>query len=184
MSRDGELSLQLAWTFMTVALFSMGGANSLVPEFHRQVVDARGWVSDGQFAQLVAIAQIAPGPNMLVVSLIGWKVAGFQGLMAATLGLVAPTAALALAAGRRLEAWRQTSWLAKERQAKATVVVGLMAAAGYVVAEAANSHWHGYLVTAAATAMMYFTSWSPLRVVGFGALAGLAFWYAGWPLQI
>ncbi|MBM3609194.1 MAG: chromate transporter, partial [Alphaproteobacteria bacterium] len=151
--------------------------------FHRQVVGAHGWMGDAQFAQLVAIAQIAPGPNMLVVSLIGWKVAGLQGLIAATLGLVAPTAALAFAAGRRLERWRHAPWLANARAATAPVVVGLMGAAGYVIAEAANPDWRGYIITAIAAALMYFTSWSPLRIVALGAACGIALWAMGVPFS-
>jgi chromate transporter len=69
--------VQLALTFLGVAFFSIGGASALIPEFHRQIVGIRGWMTDADFAHMVALAQVAPGPNMLIVSLIGWRVAGF-----------------------------------------------------------------------------------------------------------
>lgn len=177
--KDLDITIQLAWTFMTVALFSMGGANSLIPEFHRQIVDFQGWMSGSEFAQLVAIAQIAPGPNMLVVSLIGWKVAGPAGLAAATAGLVAPTATLAFITGRRLARWGDAPALVLAKRATAPIVVGLMAAAGVVIARAANHNYFDVAITAAAAVFIFFTGRSPLWVVAGGAAAGLSFWQTG-----
>ena len=74
---------QLFTAFLTTALFAIGGASSLIPEFHRQIVDVYRLMNDAQFASAVALAQLAPGPNMLISSLVGWRVAGFAGAMVA-----------------------------------------------------------------------------------------------------
>lgn len=163
----------LVWIFGTVALLSMGGANALVPEFHRQVVGVHGWMTSQQFAHLLALAQVAPGPNMLVVSMIGWKVAGLAGLMTATLSLVAPTGALAFAAGRWLRRLAGAWWLDPIKAGLAPIVVGLMVASGTVIARAANHDWQSYILTAGTAAFIYFTRRNPLWAIGTGALAGV-----------
>lgn len=89
----------LATTFAALSLVSIGGPTATLPEIHRQVVSVLGWMDDQTFAHLFAISQIAPGPNILVVSLIGWQVAGFAGLMVATLASLAPSSLLAFGAG-------------------------------------------------------------------------------------
>ena len=170
---DDRPLLDLAWIFGTVALLSMGGANSLVPEFHRQVVGVHGWMTGQEFAHLLALAQVAPGPNMLVVSLIGWKVAGFPGLMTSTLSLVAPTGTLAYVAGRWLRRLANAWWLGPVKAGLAPVVVGLMVAAGTVIARAANPEWQNYILTAATAGFIYFTRRNPLWAIGAGALAGV-----------
>jgi len=67
----------LALTFGVLSLIAFGGMPSVMPEMQRLVVDVKGWTTHAQFIQLFAIAQAAPGPNVLIVSLIGWKAAGF-----------------------------------------------------------------------------------------------------------
>ena len=176
--------LELVYIFSTVALLSMGGANALVPEFHRQVVATRGWMTGQEFAHLLALAQIAPGPNMLVVSLIGFKVGGFAGLLASTGDLVVPTGTLALFAGRGLTKLQKAWWLDPVKAGLAPVVVGLMVASGTIIARAANHDLAGYVLTACTAAFIYFTRRNPLWAIAAGALAGvigarLGFYTAG-----
>ncbi len=170
---DDNPLLQLTYIFGTVALLSMGGANSLVPEFHRQVVTVHGWMTGREFAHLLALAQIAPGPNMLVVSMIGWKVAGFSGLLASTLSLVGPTGAFAFAAGRGLKRLTNAWWLGPVKAGLAPVVVGLMVASGVVIARAANPDWQSYILTAGTAIFIYTSKRNPLWAIGAGALAGI-----------
>ena len=75
----GNQLFTLLWTFGMLSLFAVGGALSAIPEMHRVAVDVNHWMSDRQFADMVAIAQLSPGPNVLVVTLIGFHVAGAVG---------------------------------------------------------------------------------------------------------
>src|SRR5262245_7100846 len=95
----------LAGTFGMLSLVSIGGINVLLPEIHRQVVDVHGWMSDAAFANLFAIANAAPGPNVIVISLIGWQVAGLAGLLVATLAIMIPSCSLAFLVGRGIARW-------------------------------------------------------------------------------
>ena len=82
--------VSLALVFMQLSLLAFGGTNSVIPEMQRQVVEVHGWVTPQEFAALFALAQAAPGPNMLVVTLIGWRVAALPGALVTTLAVAAP----------------------------------------------------------------------------------------------
>ena len=92
----------LAWTFGLMSLFAVGGANSAIPEMHRIAVDVHHWMTDKQFADVFAISQLSPGPNVLIVTLIGYYVAGVAGALAATLAMCGPTAVVAYYVSRLL----------------------------------------------------------------------------------
>jgi chromate transporter len=86
----------LAAVYLQLSLLAFGGANAVIPEMQRQVVEVHHWMDAREFASLYALAQAAPGPNMMVVSLVGWRVAGFWGAMVATAAIAAPSSVLTL----------------------------------------------------------------------------------------
>ncbi len=166
--------VQLALTFLGVAFFSIGGASALIPEFYRQIVGVRGWMTASDFAHMVALAQVAPGPNMLVVSLIGWRVAGILGMLVATVAIVGPPSVIAFAVGRGIDRLKDAAWLSAVKGALAPVVVGLMMASGLITAQAANYAAFLWLLTAIAAIFMYVLRRNPLWVIGGGAALGIA----------
>ena len=99
MNSGGNPILTLAWTFGLMSLFAVGGANAAIPEMHRVAVDVQHWLSDKQFADVFAISQMSPGPNVLIVTLIGYSVAGVAGALVAT--------HFDVRADRRPRLWRQ-----------------------------------------------------------------------------
>ena len=105
MSSDSNPLVALAFTFALMSLFAVGGANSAIPEMHRVAVDVQHWLTDKQFADVYAISQLSPGPNVLIVTLIGYSVAGIAGALVATLAMCVPAAALALFASVALLFW-------------------------------------------------------------------------------
>lgn len=171
---SGNVVLQLVIFFLSIAPFTIAGAQTLIPELFRYFVTTRGHMTASEFATVVALAQIAPGPNMLVVSLLGWKVAGIPGLIAATAALIGPTSLLAYVFARWIDRLKNAPWLALTKAALAPIVIGLMLASGAITSRAANHDAVGYLLTAAAAALIYFTSRNPLWVLGSGGLIGLA----------
>src|SRR5436305_5434654 len=94
--------VHLAILITVLSLLAFGGANAIVPELHRQVVDVMRAMTDSDFTNLFVLAQTAPGPNVMVLSLVGWRLAGAAGLAVATVASVVPTSLLALATGRFL----------------------------------------------------------------------------------
>lgn len=90
MNEQGNPIATLVGTFGLMSLFAVGGANSAIPEMHRVAVDVHRWMTDKQFADVFAISQLSPGPNVLIVTLIGYSVAGIAGALAATLAMCGP----------------------------------------------------------------------------------------------
>ena len=100
----------LAWTFGLMSLLAIGGANSTIPEMHRVAVDVHHWMTDTQFADMFAIAQLSPGPNVLIVTLIGFHVAGVIGALIATFAMCGPSAILAYYVSNMLSRSSQSPW--------------------------------------------------------------------------
>ena len=168
-----SLLAQLLLTFGTLSLLAIGGANAVLPEMHRQLVDIRGWLDDATFTQLFALAQAAPGPNILAASLMGWRIAGPGGLAMATLGMLLPAAALAWLVAGLTHRLRGVAWLKPAQFGLVPVAVGLIAASGLVMAEATGTGWVSWAIIAGSAAFVWRTGFSPLWVLAGGGLLGL-----------
>jgi chromate transporter len=170
---SGSILLQLLVFFLTIAPFTIAGAQTLIPELYRYFVTTRGHMTGSEFATVIALAQIAPGPNMLVVSLLGWKVAGLAGLLTATTAVIGPTSVAAYFFARWIDRLKNARWLTLTKIALAPIVIGLMLASGAITSRAANHDVIGYALTAASAALIYFTSRNPLWVLCSGAAIGV-----------
>lgn len=164
---------QLARTFGVLSLLSVGGANATIPEIHRQVVSGLHWMDDATFANLVAIGQTAPGPNVLIVSMIGWHMAGVAGLLVATLAIILPAALLALGVGRAMTRYAALDWIALARQALAPIAVGFMLASGVVMTRATFQGALSLMIVAGVAALVYMTRTSPFWGIVAGAMIGI-----------
>jgi chromate transporter len=175
MSSDGASSLfTLAWTFGLMSLFAVGGANAAIPEIHRIAVELRHWMSDTQFADVFAISQLSPGPNVLIVTLIGYQVAGILGALVATLSMCGPTAVLAYYVSRFLKRSSQSPWPAIIQAALVPLSIGLMSASGLILIETSDRSWMAVLVTAVAAVLAFATRLNPLWLLVAGGCLGFA----------
>ncbi len=166
--------VEIASVFGQLSLVSIGGINAVLPELKRQVVERHGWMSAADFAALYALAQAAPGPNMLVSTLIGWHVAGVAGALAATGALVGPCALLTFLVAGAWHRFRDRPWRLLVQAGLMPVTAGLVVAAAIVLSEAtAISAGHAGL-TAVAAAALVATRLHPLWVLGAGAALGAA----------
>jgi chromate transporter len=163
----------LITTFGLMSLFAVGGANAAIPEMHRIAVDVHHWMSDRQFADIYAISQLSPGPNVLIVTLIGYAVAGFGGAIVATLAMCVPTAALAYYVSRLLRRQTKSPWPAIIQSALVPLSIGLMAASALIVARAADTNWTAVILTLAVAAVAFSTRLNPLWLLLAGGLLGL-----------
>lgn len=168
-----DLLLQLALSFAALSLVSIGGANVVVPEIHRQVVEQFAWMDNTTFSNLFAIAQAAPGPNVLLVSLIGWHVAGAAGLAVATIAILLPSGVLAFAAGRLVARWADTRWIAIAKAGLVPVAVGLILASGIVMARAADHDALGVMITAATATFVLLSDRNPLWALATAMAIGI-----------
>lgn len=167
--------LQILGTFAVLSLLAVGGANAVLPEMHRQLVELRGWLDEATFAQLYALSQAAPGPNILAASVMGFWIAGLPGLAMATLGMLVPSALLAWGMAGLTQRLHHAPWLRPAQAGLVPVAIGLMLAAGLVMAGASleGGGWTGPAIILAATLLTWRTGWSPLWALAGGGLAGL-----------
>jgi chromate transporter len=171
------LVLQILLTFSILSLVAVGGANAVLPEMHRQLVELHGWLDDATFSQLYALAQAAPGPNILVASVMGWRIAGGFGMAAATLGMLVPAAVLAWGMAGLTQRLRGAPWLKPAQGGLVPVAIGLILAAGVTMAQATHysAHSHGVmplLLVAVASVFVWRTDFSPLWVLAGGGVMG------------
>jgi chromate transporter len=160
--------------FGMLSLVAFGGAGAVLPEMHRLAVETHHWMNDTTFAQLVAISQATPGPNAIIVTLIGWHVAGLSGALAATAAMCGPSSLLIFIFMRFWEKIRGTRWRLVIQTGISPLAVGLVLASGCIVTRGADDGWGAYSLTAATVLIVLNSRLNPLWLIGGGALLGLA----------
>jgi chromate transporter len=166
------------WTlfslFVTLSLVSVGGANAAIPEMHRVAVDVMHWMSDKQFADMFAIAQISPGPNVIIVALIGFHVAGLAGAGVAITAMCGPTCVLAFLVARTWDRFKEARWRIALQAGLVPVSLGLIAASAFVLARAADHNAYAVLITATTAAIAFLTRVNPLWIFAVAGVLGFA----------
>jgi chromate transporter len=166
--------LELTLYFCLLSLISVGGIPAIVPEMQRYVVDVRGWISADDFIHMFAVGQAAPGPNVLIASLIGWKIAGIGGALLALVAMCAPAAVVAWWVSGLWDRFRDNPWREVISRAMAPIVVGMILAGGYVIATPGNKpDWRLWLIAAvSAAAYLLLKKLNPLWLIAGGAVLG------------
>lgn len=159
---------------------SIGGGNVVLPEMHLRTVRDHHWLSDSQFADIFAISQAAPGPSILIVTLVGYgaghEVGGVPGAIAggliATTAMVIPAASLVFVVTRFWQRAQRSRWRIAVEKGFAPLTVGLILATSLVMSRAADHDWRAYLLTGPCTLIFVFTKLNPLLVVATAGAIG------------
>jgi len=173
MKSDSDLLATLAAFFAVTSLFAVGGGNSAIPEMHRYAVNVQHWLSDRQFADSFALAQLTPGPNLIIVTLIGYHVAGIAGAVVATLAMCGPTSLLALMVGRASQRFSGTAWHGALSRGLVPVTIGLTAASAAVIVSVTDQSWVAAAITLATACIGFFMRIHPLWAFAAAALLGV-----------
>ena len=169
--------------FLSLSLLSIGGAITTAPDMHRFLVDQQGWLTDAQFNASIAIAQAAPGPNVLFVALLGWNVGlnaggtltGLLGVLVAMSGILIPSTTLTYLAASWGYRNRELLAIRAFKQGMAPIVVALLIATGWILATANGSalkDWPLWLATLTTAIVVWRTKLHMLWLLGTGALLG------------
>ncbi|MFZ2306341.1 MAG: chromate transporter [Rhodoferax sp.] len=183
--------LALLVHFLSLSLLAIGGAITTAPEMHSYLVGEKGWITDGQFTSSIALAQAAPGPNVLFIALLGWNVgmnagggvgAGAQawwlalaGVGVAMIGILVPSTTLTFAAARWGHQNRELRAVRAFKQGMAPIVVALLIATGWILASSSGNpleNWRPWLMTAITTILVWRTRLHMLWLLGGGAVLG------------
>ena len=163
----------LFFHFLALWFVAVGGPSAILPDIHRYVVDVHHWITSKEFAELYTLAQVAPGPNAMFVTLIGWHVAGLPGVAATTLPLLVPASTLTLFVGHLNERYPHARLSSAIRRGLAPITIGLMFASATILMRAVNHDWRGYLITLLTVTVVLLKPWNPLWLLAAGALAGI-----------
>jgi len=170
MNKVAELFL----AFASVSLLAVGGGTAVLPQIKTLVVETYHWIDAEQFVEIYSLGQLSPGPNMLMVSVIGLHVAGFFGALAATVGFFLPSGLLTLAVGSVWDRFESHPWRRMIQHGLAPVSIGLMLSGVYAVGHAALRDWIGAAIAVSVFATCMTTKTNPILLILGGALVGLA----------
>ncbi|UUZ71025.1 chromate transporter [Polaromonas sp. P1(28)-8] len=173
--------------YLSLSLLSVGGAISTAPDMHRFLVDKQHWLTDAQFNASIAIAQSAPGPNVLFIALLGWNVGmnaggmltGLLGVFLALLGILIPSTVLTYTAAQWGHRNRELRAVRAFKQGMAPIVVALLIATGCILAGANGKagssfvqNWPVWLLTGATALIVWRTRIHLLWLLAAGAALG------------
>ncbi len=165
----------LTLVYAQMSLLAVGGVSSVLPEMQRLVVDQHRWMGGPEFAALFALAQAAPGPNMLVATLVGWRVAGLPGALAATLGMIGPSSLLTWLTASAWHRFRERPWRRQVQAGLVPVTVGVvMAGAALLVVSTSTDAFTSAITLTVATGILA-TRIHPVLLLAAGAAAGMLF---------
>lgn len=182
--------------FASLSLLAVGGAITTAPDMHRYLVDETHWLSDSQFTSSIALAQAAPGPNILFVALMGWNVGmnaaagaggGLQlqtglvalGVLVAMLGIMLPSSILTYTATRWAHLHRDWLPIRAFKSGMAPIVIALLLATAWLLTLSHNQparDWPLYALTLVTTLIVWRTKVHMLWLIGAGALLGAQGW--------
>lgn len=160
--------------FALLALMAIGGVSSVLPDMQRYLVEAHHWLSNRQFADAYALAQAAPGPNMMFVTLLGWQLAGWMGAVIATVATVGPPIVLTMGV-THLHARNPDAPLGRAiRGGLGPVAIGLTLSSGWILARSSDQDWPAAALTLLTIVLMLRTKLNPVWLIVAGAIAGMA----------
>ncbi|WLI91580.1 chromate transporter [Massilia sp. R2A-15] len=169
--------------YLMLSLMSVGGAISTTPEMHRYLVEQHHWLTQAQFNASIALAQAAPGPNVLFVALMGWNVglnagsmaAAVLGVMVTMLGIMIPSTVLTYVAAQWGHRNRELRAVRAFKQGMAPIVIALLLSTSFILGSAgadARHDWPLWTLALASGLVIWRTKIHLLWVLGFGALVG------------
>jgi chromate transporter len=172
--KPSDQLVDMALLYVSLGFLCIGGSLPLIPDMHRFFVETRGLMTTTEFAGYIALAQVAPGPNILYVALFGYHVAGIPGALTVLLSVsVAPFVTM-IFASHMFERLHANPWREIVLRGLAPVTVGLMLA-GCMVLTRGFEDWRAWAVAGVAFTVFMTTQLHPLWMIGAGAIAGVAF---------
>ena len=158
--------------YLSLSVFATGGAMALASDMHRYVVDEHAYITHTQFVNSIALAQAAPGPNILFVTVMGWQIAGLPGALATTLGLSLPALVFPLVVSRLGRLAQFERLLQALRVGLGPVAIGLMAATCFLLVRQAPGVWKGAAIIAVSTLLLATTRVPPVLLIFAAGVVG------------
>ena len=169
---SSEELLALFAHYLSLSVFATGGAMALASDMHRYVVDEHAYITHTQFVNSIALAQAAPGPNILFVTVMGWQIAGLPGALATTLGLSLPALVFPVIVSRLGRLAQFGRVLKALQRGLGPVAIGLMAATCFLLVRQAPGVWKGAAIIAVSTLLLATTRVPPVLLILVAGVVG------------
>lgn len=167
----------ILWTlvivFTQLSVLAFGGGNAILPEMQHQVVTVHQWMTAEQFSSLFAMAQAAPGPNMMIVPLVGWHVAGPAGLLVTSLAKFGPSSIITVYVLKFWQRFKDHPLRARFEKALKPITVGLVLVSAWLIADASAQNALLILIVILTAILGMFKKFHPLWVMALGAGLGI-----------
>jgi chromate transporter len=171
---DWTLLAGLFLYFLMLSFLAIGGNASVLPEMHRYVVDVNGYMTSAQFAEMYTLAQVAPGPNIMYIPLVGWHIAGWPGALVTFAATLVPSATLTLGIAYLYQRHPRAAFGLAIRRGLTPLTIGLVFASAWILLPAVNHDWRSYILTAVTVGLVLRTPVNPVWVLALGAAAGMS----------
>jgi len=165
---------QLAGAFALLSLLAVGGGAAVLPEMKETVVGQHHWLTDTQFVHVYSLGQVAPGPNMLMVQIIGDRVAGTKGALVALVAFFLPASILTFATGKLWDRLGDWPWRESIQRGLAPISIGLMLAGTITIARIAVTDPRTIALAIAVTAILLWRKINPAYLILASAVLGWA----------
>jgi chromate transporter len=156
--------------FAPLSLMAIGGGASILGDLHRGVVDQWHWLSNSAFLDIFAISRVAPGPGTLIVTLIGWKVAGAMGAVVATIAIFAPSSILVLGVARVWHSKPDAKWQRALIYGLSPLAAALVLSSVYFILGDARGGWRAWLVALLIGLTALRFNFGPILLMAVGAV--------------
>ena len=166
------LLLQILGVFSLLSILAVGGGTAVLPEMKALTVNQFHWLTPEQFGQIYSLGQLAPGPNMLMVSVIGYRVAGYPGAAAALVGFFLPAGLLTFGVARVWDRYSDSPLKLACERGLAPVTIGLMLAGTLILARTVIHSADDVVIAAVVTAILLAVKVNPVLLILGGGLAG------------
>ena len=167
--------ISLAWVFALLSILAVGGGTAVLPEMQRMTVGQFHWVTDKQFRDIYSLGQVAPGPNMLMVMVIGYRVAGYLGSAIVAFAFFVPDCILTLFANRMWLRFSDSPWRLAIQRGMAPIAIGLMLAGTYSIARLSIHNWLSLGIAAATMSVLMWRRVNPLLLISVAGILYVVF---------
>jgi chromate transporter len=167
------LVLQVLGVFSLLSILAVGGGTAVLPEMKSLTVEHFHWLTSEQFGEIYSLGQLAPGPNMLMVSVIGYRVAGYPGALAALVGFFLPAGLLMFGVARVWDRYSASPFKIACERGLAPVTIGLMLAGTLILARTViGAWWPDAAIAVAVTVILLAVKINPVILILGGGLVG------------
>lgn len=174
--------VQLLNVFSLLSILAVGGGSAVLPQMEHETVSIHHWVSADTFASIYSLGQMAPGPNMTMVGLIGYKASGIAGMLVVLIAFYLPSSFLVYVASHVWDSFKENPWRDSIQQGMAPVTIGLMLAGVYAVGKTASfstarPDWFNAVTIAIGLAIVVLLTLRRFNPAALILLAGVIGWF-------